>query len=76
MESIEILQQSKGIVQRNRQRCQQNDKRSLRDQKMHRNIMATHLWKIKEKQSLIQKAKLAYCHLLSRYYFQNISQSE
>lgn len=59
MESIEILQQSKGIVQRNRQRCQQNDKRSLRDQKMHRNILATHLWKIKEKQSLIQKAKLA-----------------
>lgn len=26
---------------------------------MHRNILATHLWKIKEKQSLIQKAKLA-----------------
>ena len=33
MESIEILQQSKGIVQRNRQRCQQNDKKSLRDKK-------------------------------------------
>ena len=96
MESIEILQQIRGIVQRNRQRCQQNDKRSLRDQKcieifwrhiqgkLKRNSFSfrkQNLPQINWERSVItqyssKSQHLANCHLLSRYTFQNISQSE
>ena len=43
----------KGIAQRNRQRCQQNDKRIkfMRSKKCIEKIWATNLRKIKEKQS-------------------------